>query len=162
MKPQRVRWAWFLVACYGIHLGEEYFLPPGLWSWVESHFPIAFSHFHWVAVNLPFFGLFAFVVALEAKRPRDSWASVAVATHLGLHGLMHGIHSLITGTVPPGVVSGLVLCLPASALIFLRAIRSRPRAPLRLGLVAGVVSFPPFIHFAVLALLGLRAFGGPA
>lgn len=137
---------------YLFHLFEEYFGPPGLWRWVESNLAVSFSHFHWLAVNIPFFGAVVVALVLAERDPTSSWLRFAVATHLALHATMHALHSGAMQEYSPGVVSGIVLCAPVAGALVREELRHLDRRPLLLGVVCGVGTFPPLIHAVVVAL----------
>lgn len=155
MFVKQSRWAYLAAVVYGIHLLEEYFAPPGLWLWVETHFRISFSHFHWLAVNSVFFAVFLAAVLLVARGVGPAWLAVAVALHLGLHSAMHLAHSLVTWQYSPGLVTSLVLCLRMAYVLMSLALPSASPRSVGLGAAAGIATFPPLIHAAVLIALAV-------
>jgi len=142
---------------YAAHLGEEYAAPPGLWAWVETHMDVAFSRSHWLVVNALFFAAFTGSLARYARTPRLGWVPTAAGIHLLLHGAMHLAHSIALWQYSPGVASGVLLCAPAGGALVQRSLAVEARSDLLRGVAIGILSFPPLIHAAALASLGVFA-----
>jgi hypothetical protein len=95
----------------------------------------------------------ALVAGLVARGRWPEWVAVALAAHVALHGFGRLPPSIWFGSPSPGLVTGLVLCLPLALYAFARAARTLPRAELRKGLLVGVASFQPLWHFILLPVL---------
>ena len=108
---------WLFALVYGLHLLDEGLLPPGLARWAND-LGYPFSPEHWLAVSSASFVLFSAALWLVARRTWPSWVLVALATHIGLHGLAHLGASVWAGSVSPGMLTGLFLALPLSVWTF--------------------------------------------
>lgn len=143
--------AWFPVV-YLLHLVDERYYWIGTANFATQYLGIYFTNAAWWAINVPSMLLLAGVAALVARGRWPEWVAIALAVHLALHGLGRVPTSLWTGTIAPGLLSGVLLCAPLSAATLWKA-RSLSGAHWRAGVLAGVVSFQPFWHFALLPVL---------
>ncbi len=56
------------------------------------------------------------------------------------------VGTLVFASVSPGVISGVLLCLPLALWSLARGYRQLSKSALRKGLIAGVLSFQPLWH----------------
>jgi hypothetical protein len=61
--------------------------------------------------------------------------------------------SLWALTIAPGLISGLVLCVPLSLFTFLWGWSALPNRRFRDGILLGIASFQPLWHFMLLPFL---------
>ena len=73
--------------------------------------------------------------------------------HIALHGPGRLPAAIWFASWSPGLVSGLVLCLPLAAFTFVREARVLNRREFARGLLAGVASFQPLWHFLLFPVL---------
>ncbi len=140
-------------AVYFIHLLDERFYGIGTAAFATRYLGIYFTNFAWWAVNIPWFLGFTASASLTASGRCPDWVAVALATHLALHGVGRVPTSAWFVTIAPGLLSGLVLCLPLAIATFVRAHRTLPRAQVGIGVLVGLASFQPFLHFVLLPFL---------
>lgn len=146
-------WLWLFPAVYLVHLVDERFYWIGTAEFATYYLGIYFTNTAWWAVNVPSLALFVGATRLVARARWPEWVVISLAIHLGIHGLSRIPTSLWTATIAPGLLSGLLLCVPLSAAALARARGSFSRAAWMKGLVVGLVSFQPWWHFAVLPIL---------
>ena len=144
------RWA---PVVYTAHLIDERFWPPGTAVWATTHTPLVFTNEAWLLVNVPSLVLFAWASKQTMRGRWAEWVAVALAIHLVLHALTRVAGSIGSGTVAPGTITGVVLCLPLAVPLLLDARRRLTSRDVGTGLVAGVASFQPIWH-GLLHVLG--------
>ncbi len=147
------RWLWLFPPVYFLHLLDERFWGPGTANWATANTGVYFTNSAWLAVNIPSFILLTLATALTASRRWPDWVAIALATHLTLHALVRIIGTTVTGTVSPGVVTGVAVCLPLALPVLVRGVRLLSQAQFRKGLIVGVLSFQPLWHFMLLPFL---------
>jgi len=146
-------WLALLPAVYLAHLVDERYFWIGTADFATQYLGTYFTNSAWWAVNIPSFLLMTVAAALIIRGTWPQWVAVALAVHLALHGLGRVPTSLWTLTIAPGLITGILLCVPFSLATLVRARRVFARQQLALGLVAGIASFQPFWHFALLPAL---------
>ena len=117
LAPNRI--APLIPAAYAIHLLDERFVPPGIPAWATTVADMPFSNEAWRAINLPSLVLVSVAALLVARPNRPHWMLLILAGHIGLHGIGHLLGSIAFGVLSPGVVTGLVFCVPTAVLAFL-------------------------------------------
>lgn len=145
-------WLWAFPAVYFVHLADERFYWIGTARFATEYLGILFTNEAWWWVNVPSLLLFVAATVAAVRGWWQPWIAVAFAVHLALHGLGRVPTSLWTGTIAPGLLSGLSLCTPLAFWTFWRA-RVLARPELVRGAVWGVLSFQPFWHFALYPFL---------
>ena len=85
---------WLFPLVYGIHLLDEYFLPPSLAPWSVEQWNLHFTKELWLAINIPSWLLLTGAVWLVARRTWPAWVLVSLAVNIGLHALMHLVASV--------------------------------------------------------------------
>ncbi len=146
-------WLWLFPPVYFVHLLDERFFGVGTAEFATQYLGIYFTNAAWLAVNVPSFSALTVTTWLVARRSWPDWVVVALSTHVALHALGRIPTSLWFATIAPGLLSGLLLCLPLAIVSTIRAHRALPRAQLRLGVLVGLASFQPFWHFLLLPIL---------
>ena len=137
---------WAFVPVYFVHLLDERFWGGGTANWATAHTPFYFTDCAWLWVNIPSMLALTLVVVLVARGVVPEWAVVALGVHLLLHAVTRIVGTVIFTTVSPGVVSGVLLCLPLAVWSLARGYRQLSRRALRSGVIAGVLSFQPLGH----------------
>lgn len=144
---------WAFVPVYALHLLDERFWGMGTAHFASTYTPFWFTNSAWLWVNVPSFVLLTLAVALIVRGVFPEWAVVALAVHLLLHAIVRIGGSGFFAVVSPGVVSGVVLCVPLGVWSLMRGARALSRRELRAGLIAGVLSFQPLWHGVVFPFL---------
>ena len=110
---------WLLVAAYVCHVAEEWF--GGFPEWVGSVAGRSLPRAAFLVINA--IGLSIMVVAVTAAVRRESrgWIGIGVAALLFINTLAHLFGSILTGSYSPGLVSSVVLYLPLTQLVLVRA-----------------------------------------
>ena len=153
------RWVWLFPPVYLAHLIDERFYGIGTAEWASHHTGVCFSNAAWLAVNVPSFLLLTLAAWLVARRSWPLWVAVALATHVGIHGVGRVVGSLVFESVSPGVVTGVIACLPLALFTYMRTARVLSRGQLLAGFLVGVATLQPLWHGLLLSVLPS---GGPA
>ncbi len=151
--PFSSRWLWLFPPAYLAHLIDERFWGAGTANWAYTNTGIYFTNAGWLAVNVPSMLLLTIAAALSAARIWPQWVGVALAVHFVLHALVRIIGTAATGQVSPGVVTGVLICLPLAIPTLVRGYQSLSTPSYRRGLLAGVLSFQPLWHTVLLPVL---------
>ena len=146
-------WLWLFPPAYLLHLIDERFWGPGTAAWATANTGVYFTNSAWLAVNVPSLALLTVAAAFTASRRWPAWVAVALGAHLTLHALVRIVGTVVSGSVSPGVVTGVAVCLPLATLTFWRGFRALSGPQLRAGLITGVLSFQPLWHFLLLPFL---------
>ncbi len=93
------------------------------------------------------------VVVLVSRRAIPEWAVVALGVHLLLHAVMRIFGTLVFASISPGLISGVLLCLPLAVWSLARGYRQLSHRALRAGAIAGFLSFQPLWHAILYPLL---------
>ena len=146
-------WLWLFPPVYLLHLIDERYFGIGTAEWASHHTGVYFTNSVWLAVNAPSFVLLTLATWLVARRTWPMWVAVALATHLALHAIGRVVGSVVFDSVSPGVVTGVILCLPLAVFAYTRLVRVLSRGQLLAGVLAGVVSLQPLWHALLLPVL---------
>jgi hypothetical protein len=104
-------WLWALPFIYAIHIAEEFFVEPGLFTWVGKVVPFSASSF--IGVNFMIISIIAVAVVLARHTTAGRFLAIAVFTQFALHGLVvHPVWSLWAGHASPGLLTGLFVLVP--------------------------------------------------
>ena len=125
----------------------------GTAQWASHHTGIYFTNTAWLAVNVPSFLLLTLATWLVARRSWPMWVAVALATHLGLHAVSRVVGSFAFESVSPGVLTGVIACLPLGVLTYVRTARFLSRGQLIAGLLVGIATLQPLWHALLLLVL---------
>jgi hypothetical protein len=147
-----VRWhyrdpalAWLLPGAYALHLLEEWV--GGFPEWVALVAGGELPRAGFLAINAVAFAAMLMATRAAVAREVNGWMGIAIASILFVNALAHVAGSLVTRSYSPGLVTGVVLYLPLSALVLMRAwLQATPGAFAR-GVAAGLV-----VHALVVAI----------
>ena len=151
MRP----WPWLFAVVYGLHLLDEYFVPPGLPQWSTER-GFHFTTQLWLSVSIISFSIFSASVWLVARRAWPPWVLVALAVHITLHALAHLGASAWALSFSPGLLSGLILALPLAVWTFRWAQHALSRKALLLSAILGAATFQAPWDVLVRLLFGLQ------
>ncbi len=126
--------SWFLVIgiAFAIHNGEESLTAQDLLRFMQSEAPGFMSSLYagitvsQLQANLIMITVLGFIVtALAVRFPASSYAFLMMvfAAVLGLNALLHIALAVNSWTYMPGLVTGLLITLPVSVIVLLRAKR---------------------------------------
>jgi hypothetical protein len=146
-------WIWLFPPVYLVHLLDERLFGIGTAEFATRYLGMHFTDFAWLLVNVPSFLLVTLTAWLVARRSWPQWLAVTLATHLALHALGRVPTSIWFSTIAPGLLSGLLLCLPLAVATWIWAERGLSRTQLLRGLLLGLASFQPLWHFLLLPVL---------
>ncbi len=146
-------WLLLFPVVYLAHLVDERYFWIGTADFATQYLGIYFTNSAWWAVNVPSVILLTLVTVLVARGSWPQWVASALAIHLVLHGLGRVPTSLWMLTIAPGLITGLLLCTPLSVATLWRGRSVFSRRETVKGLIAGLVSFQPFWHLALLPVL---------
>lgn len=138
---------------YLVHLIDERYYGIGTAEFSTRHFGIYFTNEAWWAVNVPSLIAVTAAAILVFRRVWPQWVAVSLATHLVLHGIMRVPTSIWTLTIAPGLISGLMLCVPLSLFTLRWGWAALQPPEFRKGILVGIASFQPLWHFLLLPLL---------
>lgn len=127
---------WLMPSSYALHILEEWV--GGFPEWIAMVAGASLPRPAFVVINAVAIALMIAAARAATQRESNGWMAVAIATILFVNALAHAAGSLVTGVYSPGLFTGVVLYLPLSQLVLLRAWRQADRDVLRRGLVAGI------------------------
>lgn len=137
-------------AVFVVHTLEEL---PGFAAWTSSAFgPHSTGTF--VLQHIPLF-LFVLLVGIVAGiRQRGAWLVLALAcgVQFALNGIFHLIMWPISGSYPPGVLTGIGVSLPAGVALFWWARRTGLATPRQLVAAGGIGAVIALAAIGTLAL----------
>lgn len=110
---------WLLPAAYACHLVEEWIGDFPRWIAVATGSPLPSAAF--VAINAVAFALFLAATRAATRHESGGWLAIVMATILFINAFAHIAGTLVFGSYSPGLVTGVVLYLPISQLVLIRA-----------------------------------------
>lgn len=134
-------WPTVFPTVYLAHLLDERLWPPGTANWVTANTSLHFTNSAWLWVNLVSLAAMIVVSVLLARGVLPRSSEVAISTHIGLHGATRVLGTIFSLSIAPGVVTGVLLCLPLSVPLLLHGWKSLPRRSFVLALVAPVTQY---------------------
>ncbi len=140
------RWLWTFPLVYLVHLVDERLWPPGTANWATANSSFYFTNEAWFWVNAPSMMIMLSAAVLVRRRKIPEWVVIAMALHLALHGAMRVGGTLVYGSISPGLLTGVALCLPLSIPVLVRGWLGFPGRTFILGLLVGILSFQPLWH----------------
>jgi heme/copper-type cytochrome/quinol oxidase subunit 4 len=155
------RRAWYLLVgvAFAVHNSEEAFAAGRLLTFMQSYAPAFVRGFYAgitiaeLQINLIILTALGFAVSMAAASSRGSSASVfamlVLAAVLALNALLHVGFSIGTRSYMPGVMTALLITLPLSLLLLVKA---RREAWLPTSAFWAVVPAAVFVHGPVLAV----------
>ena len=138
---------------YLLHLIDERYYWIGTADFSTQFFGVYFTNEAWWAVNVPSLVIVTVTAILVVRQVWPQWLAVALATHVALHGVMRVPTSAWMLTIAPGLISGLVLCIPLSVFTLIWGWSALRRTQFRNGILVGIASFQPLWHFLLLPVL---------
>lgn len=108
--PVLGEWIWLYPLAYGAHLADELWFGPGFPAWISARTGVAVSVQQFGSLNAALFvGMLVLVVLARWWWPPLILVLAGVVT---VNGLLHLGASIATGTVSPGLATGLLVWLP--------------------------------------------------
>jgi hypothetical protein len=153
-------WLWLFPPIYFIHLLDERFSGNGTAAWATAHMGVYLTNEAWLIINVFWFLLVVLSTWLVARGVWPDWIVIALATHIAVHSLTRVWGSGAFPGWSPGVVSGVLVCLPWAAVTFARGLRLFPLRQVVSGIVCGVLSLQPLWDFLMLPILSPRPLAG--
>jgi uncharacterized protein with HXXEE motif len=138
---------WLLVAAYACHVAEEWF--GGFPEWFAVVGGRTLPRDAFVAINAV--GLAVMVAATWAAARRDAsgWLAIAVASLLFINALAHVAGSIVTRSYSPGLISSVVVYLPLTQLVLVRAWHQVPSPLFWRAVAAGALAHAVVTTIAV-------------
>ena len=150
----------WLAAAYAIHLVDERLVGEGVAEWATRVAGMPFSNEEWLAVNLTSFVVILAVAWAIRAEILGAAALILLAGHVLMHATMHLGGAIQYGEFSPGIVSGLVVCLPASLLALRSGFSSMATPRAGLLLLAGLATFQPIWHQVALSVTASSSHAG--
>jgi hypothetical protein len=116
IKPKHI--VWFIPTAYLAHLFDEYFSGQSLPEWFSGVFKVNLSLSDFIIINS--FGLAAtiLIAVLYSMNKVNNFGIAALGTLFFVNGIIHPAASVLTASYSPGTITGLIIYLPLSLLIF--------------------------------------------
>ena len=127
---------WLLPAAYACHVLEEWFGGFTVWMANVTGAPVPTGAF--VAINAVALALALAAASETTRRESAGWMGIAIATILLINAAAHIGGTLAYRSYSPGLVTGVILYLPLSQLVLLRAASQADRRLVGRGMLAGV------------------------
>lgn len=126
---------WLFVPAYLCHLAEEFFAGFPEWFAIVVARPLPRTGF--LLINAVALVVMVAAIRAATRRETDEWMAIAVATVLFVNAIAHLAGCLVVGAYAPGVLTGVVIYVPLTMLVLIRAWhQARPETFTR-GVVAG-------------------------
>ena len=119
-----------------VHQLEEWF--GGFPEWTQSVLPPGVSPERFVIINVIGFVLFGAGTLAARRAPSMTWFPTSFAALICLNGVLHLLATVVFGRYSPGVVTGLLLSVPAGTIVLRWAWTHLPRAQFTASVAAGV------------------------
>jgi len=126
-----------LLVAYLVHFAEEWY--GGITTWAQNSLGYEVSIERLLVINGVALVLFATGTIASIRAARLTWFTVAFATVLGLNGVLHALATIGLGQYSPGTVTGLVLYIPLSIIVFRLSTSALSGRTIRRSIVAGVL-----------------------
>jgi len=128
-----------LPVAVALHIVEEWF--GGFIDWLSLALDFNIEAERFLAINMIGLVLFVIGCASAYREPRAAWIGVSLAALVGVNAIAHTILSVFVGEYSPGTITGLLLYVPMSIIIFRWAADHLSRS-----VVAGSMLFGIGIH----------------
>ncbi len=128
-----------LPVAVALHIAEERF--GGFIDWASLVMDINIDAEQFLAINIIGLVLFVIGCASAYSEPRAAWIGVSLAALVGVNAIVHAVLSVAVGEYSPGTITGLLLYVPMSIIIFRWA-----AAHLSRGVIGGAILFGIGIH----------------
>ncbi len=133
-------WAFILLPlALTMHILEEWF--GGFTDWARFNLDLNIDAGQFLFINLIGLVLFTIGATFAYREPRAAWIGVSLTALVGLNAILHAGLSVAVGVYSPGTITGLVLYLPLSVIIFRWAVGHLPGR-----VVGGAIFFGIGIH----------------
>jgi len=147
------RWLWLFPPIYLVHLLDERFFGAGTAAWATEHMGVNLTNEAWLVINVVWFCGLSLATWLVSHGRLPEWVVVSLATHLVVHSLTRVWGSAVFAGWSPGVLSGVIVCLPWAAATLVRAYGLLSTRQLITGVVCGILSLQPLWDFVMLPIL---------
>lgn len=142
---------WLAIA-YAIHLCDERMVGDGVAEWATRVAGMAFSNVEWLVVNaISLAVVVGLAWAIHAEK-LGATALLVLGGHVFMHATQHLAGAVRFDEFSPGIVTGILICLPLSLLAIWTGFRLIPWPRAAAGLFAGFVTFQPIWHRLLLVL----------
>jgi hypothetical protein len=131
-----------------LHQAEEWF--GGFPEWTSFAVSNGVEPERFLLINAVGLVLFTVWTLAAFREQRMAWIVAALATLLGLNGILHAVASILVGRYSPGTATGLLLSLPFSVFVLRAAVAGLPRVQVVGAIIAGVL-FHGVVTFLALA-----------
>lgn len=128
---------WLMPVSYAIHIAEEWI--GGFPEWIAAVIGSPLPRGAFILINGIALAVMILGTQATTRSEKNGWMGIAIATALFINGLLHVFGSLMTGTYSPGLFTSIVLYLPISQLVLLRAWFQVHRSTFVRGFVTGIV-----------------------
>ncbi len=146
-------WLSLFPPIYLLHLLDERFFGDGTAAWASEHMGVYLTNEAWLVINVAWFLGLSLATWLVSRRILPEWIVASLATHLAIHALTRLWGSAVFVGWSPGVLSGVVVCLPWATVALVRANQRLPTRQLVLGVACGILSLQPLWDFFMLPML---------
>ena len=99
-----------------LHIAEEWF--GGLTDWARLTLDLDIPAAQFLSTNLAGLVLFAIGATFAYREPRAAWIGVSLTALVCLNTILHTGLSVAVGVYSPGTITGLLLYIPMSVIIF--------------------------------------------
>ena len=120
-----------------VHQAEEWF--GGFPEWTRYAVGSGVTAERFLVINTVGLVLFTAWTLAAFRDRRISWIVAALATLMGLNGLLHALASVLVDRYSPGTATGLLLSLPFSIVVLRAALEALPRGRVLSAMAAGVL-----------------------
>jgi hypothetical protein len=142
-------WLLVLPLSYLLHLAEEWWGGEGFATWTARALGSPVSTTRFIVLNAIVWPLFCVLTVAAILRPKLAWFTTTFATVVLINAALHALGTLATSTYSPGLLTALVLYVPAGV------------AALSLGrrsLSPGSCALATFFGFLIHGLVAVIAF----
>jgi len=120
-----------------LHQAEEWF--GGFPEWTRYAVGSGVTADRFLVINALGLALFTAWTLAAFRDRRIAWIVAALATLMGLNGVLHALASILVGRYSPGTATGLLLSLPFSIVVLRAALGALPRGLVFSAMAAGVL-----------------------
>jgi hypothetical protein len=125
-----------LLVAYLAHFAEEWY--GEITNWAQDSLGYEVSIERLLVINGIALLLFTTGTIASVRAARMTWFTVAFATVLGLNGILHSLATIGLGQYAPGTITGLVLYIPLSIIVFRLSATDLSGTIIRRSIFAGV------------------------
>ncbi|MGA7303740.1 MAG: HXXEE domain-containing protein [Rhodothermales bacterium] len=125
-----------LPVAVALHIAEEWF--GGFTDWARLTLEIDIETAQFLSVNLVGLVLFTFGAAFAYLEPRAAWIGVSLTALVCLNAIVQASLSVAFGVYSPGTITGVLLYVPLSVIIFRWAATHLSRAGIGAAVLLGI------------------------